>query len=525
MIKKIDKLVGSSFVAPYIMSFFVAEFVLVLQFMWKYIDDILGKGFPLTVLFELIFYFAITIVPQAIPLTILISSIMVFGNLSERYELSSMKSAGVSLLRIMVPAIMIAILTAGFSFVSSNYLKPKANFKFYNLFYTMRKQKPSLSIEEGIFNKDFSDYVIRVGKKGKNGEDISDIIIYDHTQRDKDMVNVITAKSGKMYSSETNGFVMELYDGYQYKDMRSATRKINEEKAPLMRTKFESFTKIFDLGEFEVDESSWGTSRNKYDMLSQAQLNASIDSLSIEIGAKIKELSYDYNKMYPQITIFEDTIAQKNQAELVQRYQPKNIDSSLAKLSHSISNPKVNLLSPAMGKQPANTQRYELKFDSDSIVQNPASFFSIIDTTMRMEVLEQSIRDSNGFKNKYINTRSTIISLQKNLRVNNLRKHQQFSWAMVCIVFVFLGAPLGSIIRKGGYGYPLLVAIIFYVSFIISIIMGEKLIKEDDFSAITAAWIPVIMLTPFAIAFTYFALRDVKFDFIGFIQSLFSKDK
>jgi lipopolysaccharide export system permease protein len=117
-----------------------------------------------------------------------------------------------------------------------------------------------------------------------------------------------------------------------------------------------------------------------------------------------------------------------------------------------------------------------------------------------------------------------VISLDRNLRVNYLRKHQQFSWAIICIVFVFIGAPLGSIIRKGGYGYPLLVAIIFYVSFIISIIMGEKLIKKDDFSPIAAAWIPVMLLAPFAISLTYLALRDVKINIIGYIQSLFNKD-
>ena len=307
--------------------------------------------------------------------------------------------------------------------------------------------------------------------------------------------------------------------------MKSATRKINDEKAPLMRTKFESFIKTFNLGEFEVDESAWGTSRNKYDMLSQSQLNASIDSLNIEIGEKLKELKYDYNKLYPQISTVEDSISEIVQAEMAEKYSSSTETSKLTNLKNTLTKPNLKTRPQVEGIEPVNKSRYILKFDADSVMHKPKSFYSIIDSSMRKEVLDQAIRDSNGFKNKYINTRSTIISLDRNLRVNLLRKHQQFSWAIICIVFVFIGAPLGSIIRKGGYGYPLLIAIIFYVSFIISIIMGEKLIKEEDFPAITAAWIPVMLLTPFAIVFTYFALRDVKVDFIGFLQSVFSKNK
>jgi lipopolysaccharide export system permease protein len=515
------------------MSFFVAEFVLVIQFMWKYIDDILGKGFPLSVLMELIFYFAITIIPMAIPLTVLISSIMVFGNLSERYELSSIKSAGVSLLRTMAPAILIAILTGLFSFLSSNYLKPRANFKFYNLFYTMRKQKPSLTIEEGIFNKDFSNFVIRVGKKSKNGQDIADIIIYDHTERDKDMVNIITAKKGKMYSTTGNGFVMELYDGYQYKDMKASTRKIRDEKAPLMRTKFETFTKIFDLSEFEVEEASWGTSRNKYDMLSQAQLNAAIDSLQNQIREKKSETFYNYNDLFLEEKSKRDTIPE----DIPEDIKTEKQDKSISQLRRSISNSSTPALrskkkgelaikkAKSSGVVPNGAKRFEAILEMDSLNENTASFYNLIPVQEREDLLEKVIRESNGFKNRYVNARSSIIGMTRNLNVNLLRKHQHFSWAVICIVFVFIGAPLGSIIRKGGYGYPLLVAIIFYVSFIISIIMGEKLIKKGEFSPIIAAWMPVILLTPFALTASYLALRDVKIDLFGYLRSLFSKEE
>ena len=269
--KRLDHLIVKSFWAPYLASFFVAEFVLIMQFMWKYIDEILGKGFPILRLFELIFYYAITIIPTAIPLTILISSIMVYGNLSERYELTCIKSAGVSLLRIMRPAILIAIATAGFSFITSNNLKPKAFYNFYSLFRSISNQKPSLSIEEGIFNNDFKDFIIRVGEKDKDDETIRDILIYDHTDIDRRMINVIHAKNGRMYS-KNDGFIMELEDGYQYRDLKSAIGKNKQNNKPFMRTDFKTFTKVFDMSQFDLDMSGVSVARRKHELLNINQL-------------------------------------------------------------------------------------------------------------------------------------------------------------------------------------------------------------------------------------------------------------
>ncbi|HMQ06745.1 MAG TPA: LptF/LptG family permease [Saprospiraceae bacterium] len=527
-IKKIDKLIVQSFWAPYIMSFFVAEFVLVMQFMWKYIDDILGKGIPFTTLIELVFYFALTIIPMAIPLTILISSIMVFGNLSERYELSSMKSAGISLIRIMKAAIIISILTAGFSYVASNYLKPRANYKFYQLFLSIRKQKPSLTIEQGIFNKDFRDYVIRVGEKDRDGRTIKDVVIYDHTDIDKRLVSVITAKEGEMYSTSDNTFVMELSDGYQFREMKDNPGQTRNANAPLMRTHFNSFIKVFDMSDFALKDNSV-TSRNKHDMLSRAQLLYSIDSLERARQERIASIAYDYGGMLkipkPPVPHVIDAPSEEFTEQEIKEFQTENPSSevpvsirALQRMESKISQRDFpQLLAEVVSIKNAYT--LELKELSDN--QKVASFIELVPDDKKIDLLDEAMRDSNSFNATYSNTKNQIITWNHQQEFYRIRLHQMFSWAVMCIVFLFIGAPLGSIIRKGGYGYPLLIAIIFYVMFIISSIMGEKLIRRNTISAILAAWIPVVILTPIAISFTLMALRDVKFDLMGKIKRWF----
>jgi len=258
------------------MAFLVAEFVLVMQFLWKYIDEIVGKGISLGVLLELIFYFAVRIIPEAVPVTILIASVMVFGNLAEKYELSSMKSAGISLTRIMMAGVLIAITTSLFSLFASNYLKPRANYKFFKRFLSVRKQDASLNIEEGVFSYDFKNFTIKVGEKAKDGQGIADILIYDNSDADKKKLNMLVADSGKMYSPEGSElFVMDLIDGEQYREL---TSKKNKNSKAFVRTKFKSWTKVFDMSDFDFQAQNLNSSRKKFDLLNSRQLKMSIDS-------------------------------------------------------------------------------------------------------------------------------------------------------------------------------------------------------------------------------------------------------
>jgi len=476
------------------MAFFVAEFVLIMQFLWKYIDEIIGKGFSIGVLLELIFYFAVTLIPMAIPVTILIASVMVYGDMAEKFELSSFKSAGVSLFRVMGVGIAIAIITSGISLVASNYLKPKAQYSFLERLYSIRRQKPALSIEQGIFNKDFSNYTIRVGEKDPDGRGIRDIKIYDQSQNDKSKVNFVTANSGEMYPEENgNAFVMHLFDGEQYRDMEKKKTKKGDPPAksnPFIRIKFSSWKKVFDMTQFELDAKSVNLSRKKFDLLNAFQIKTALDSIHTGRNKMIAKANNVFRDVLGEEVIYDDV-----------KKSPAKKDT-LEKLVEKAERNK-------------NFKKIEEKKKKDNIEQiaianykNLGSFLETFSYKNKRTLLKRAAdktRNTKDSVNKFIAQRK---SLEQDRKWYLLRLNQQFSWALVCIIFLFIGAPLGSIVRKGGYGYPLLIAIIFFMIFIVFNIMGEKLMGSGSINPILAAWFPCLVCLPFATILTYKAIRD-----------------
>lgn len=490
--KQLDKFVIKSFIAPYVFAFFIAEFVLIMQFLWKYIDEILGKGFSMGVLLELLFYFGVTIIPMAIPISILISSVMVFGNMAEKFEMSSLKSSGVSLMRIMAGGILIAILTAMFSLFASNYLKPKANYKFLERFNSVRRQKPALVIEKQVFNKDFQGFAIRVGDKGKDGESIYDIYIADHTDNNKALIREVVADHGKMYSDDLTGsFVMQLFDGEQYREIKPKKTKDNNNPStrPFMRTKFKSWKKVFDMSQFEMDAQSINLSRKKFDLLNSFQLKAAIDTISEDRKELLHAAMIDYQGLISMESFKEKGI------ELIPKKTDKRKESPKSKAG------KKGDKSPNVSKAVKSLERK----DTYRIDEGVLNSYDSISQTKIMSALSSRM-GAESDKLKVLLDKD--LGMYKNWSYHQLRMHQQFSWALICIIFLFIGGPFGSIVRKGGYGYPLLVAIIFFVLFIIFNIAGEKLNKSMSIHPIIAAWLPCLVLTPFAIWFTWKALND-----------------
>lgn len=498
--KKIDKLVFSAMLPPYMLAFFVAEFVLVMQFLWKYIDEIVGKGISFFVLMELIFYFAVTIIPLAIPLTILISSVMVFGNLGERYELSSMKSAGISLIRIMSAAIVLSIFTACFSMLASNYLKPKANYKFYFRFNSVRKQKPSLSISPLIFNNDFKDMVMRVGSKGKDGKSVEDVMIYDHSKPDKSEVQLITADNGQMYSTDDGKqFIINLFDGVQYTDVKKSpkSKKKSASKRPFVRTEFGEWRKVFDMSQFEMEASNLNLTRKTYDLMNTFQLYDAIDSFDIQIdsvmtSAKRMYTWYEEGLLTEPIEIV-DTITEVTAAVSKKEKAPNS------KFKTRVNSKAKKRLSKFIAP----------KYTFSDTMSSIAEMYSLAE---RKDLWKSSQTEANKLKEKQKIAIGKKATLAKSKNKHILRFHQQYSWAFICIVFLFIGAPLGSIVKKGGYGYPLLFAILFFMMFIILNILGEKLNKGGTLPPAIGAWLPCLVLTPFAIYLTLKALYDSDFN-------------
>lgn len=513
--KKIDKLIFNAMLPPYMLAFFVAEFVLVMQFLWKYIDEIVGKGISFFVLMELIFYFAVTIIPLAIPLTILISSVMVFGNLGERYELSSMKSAGISLIRIMAAAIVLSIFTACFSMLASNYLKPKANYKFYFRFNSVRKQKPSLSISPLIFNNDFKDMVMRVGSKGKDGKSVEDVMIYDHSKPDKSEVQLITADHGQMFSTDDGKqFIINLFEGVQYTDVKKNPKSKNKgsAKRPFVRTEFGEWRKVFDMSQFEMEASNLNLTRKSYDLMNTFQLYEAIDSFSIQMDS----VKASANKLY---TWYEE--GQLNES-------PEEEDTTqLIKegIEEKEKKPNANFKTNHINKPKNRVSKFMSPAYTFSDTMTTISQLYTLEESKDLWKSSQSEVQKLKEKQKIADGKVSTLSNSKNKHI--LRFHQQYSWAFICIVFLFIGAPLGSIVKKGGYGYPLLFAILFFMLFIILNILGEKLNKGGTLPPAIGAWLPCLVLTPFAIYLTLKALYDSSFNEFARLRNvivgLFSK--
>ena len=309
---QMDRLLVSSFLPPFFMSFFIALFVLIMQFLWKFIDDIIGKGVNVLVILELFFYKSVSLFPLALPIAVLLASVMVMGNLAERYELSSFKSAGIPLTRMIRPLFGISILIGLFSFYCSNTMIPLANLKYQSRLYDIRNQKPTLSIEPGVFNEDFKGYSIRVGKKHSDKQTIEDIMVYDDSQRNRGKLSVVTAKKGKMYVSDTDGaFVMTLYDGFQYveSDPESGTGS-----APFMISHFKEWTRRFDLSEFDMDRTEEEQFKSHYSMKSARQIATEIDTLDEQI-----RMTYAANRLPSQL--LQDTVY--NQDPIRDQQQPQ----------------------------------------------------------------------------------------------------------------------------------------------------------------------------------------------------------
>ncbi|NDC41476.1 MAG: YjgP/YjgQ family permease, partial [Chitinophagia bacterium] len=277
MIKKLDILIIRSFVGPFIVTFFVALFVLVMQFFWLYMDELIGKGLSIWVVLELFVFLSVTMVPLALPLAVLLASIMTFGNMGENFELVAIKSSGISLLRFMRPLTVFIAITSVLAFVFNNNVIPVANLKALSLLYDVRNSKPTLSIKPGKFNNDIKGFSIRVGSKDEDGFTIHDILIYDQS----DMVGnnkVVIAREGQMIpTADKQALIFRLKDGWQYEE--GYDHGTHAPDLPQTRMHFDRWDKVFDLSSFNFTRHNEDLFKNAYQMMDVAQLKETMDSM------------------------------------------------------------------------------------------------------------------------------------------------------------------------------------------------------------------------------------------------------
>lgn len=449
-----------------------------MQFLWLYIDDIIGKGLDTAVILELLFYRSTAFVPLALPIAVLISSVMVIGSLAERYELASMKSAGIPLLRIMAPLIVLAGVVCLGSFISSNTLIPYSNLKFKSRLFDIRKQKPALSFEEGVFNSDFGETIVRINKKSENGRHLSDVLIYDHSSNSGND-NQIIAKSGEMFMSPSKKYmVMKLYNGNQYQELDP--KKKEGKRYQHLRTSFKEWEKVYDMSEFDLNETGEDSFKDHYSMLSTRQLSNGIDSLFEKKEQRRSILNKQVKHFY---------------------FPRRSQDTIRTKLARNTNWEMLGIYHSSLLSQMNETDQSKILTNASSLTRNVKNYARSIQEEMP-RIDEMIVK----YKLEY---------------------NRKFSLAAACMIFLFIGAPMGAIVRKGGFGWPILIAIGFFVSFIVMNSTGEKLAKEMVVSPEFGMWIPCIVLAPIGVFLTYKAMADSKLlsveAYLAFFSSLFNR--
>jgi lipopolysaccharide export system permease protein len=487
--KKLDKLLLTSFLGPFVVTFLIAIFVLMMQYLWVYVDDIVGKGAGLFLLIELISYLTVSLVPQALPIAVLISSVMVLGNLAERYELSSMKSAGIPLLRIMLPLMFIAVGISVASFMCSNYLIPVSNLKFKSRLYDIRRQKPTLSIEEGVFNDDFQGFVIRVGRKESDNQTIGDVMIFDQSNQMDNRTSEILAKKGRMYTSDDERFfVMKLEDGNQYFEIQPSYQD-GGRNYPFVRTKFREWTKVFDLGGFEIQRTDEELFKSHYSMQSVRQLGVTIDSIDADIGRRKQDFGQNFNRYFE---IFKEKAVKKPKVD------------TLPKGDEELGPEEISVTPQFFVEQKPREQTI------DKPLSSYGSLIEIFSGPRKADLVDKAKTLARSILTQAETANRTWEKVAENRVKYIFEMNSKFSFAVACFVFLFIGAPMGAIIRKGGFGYPILVSIIFFMLFIVLLIMCKKLAESNALPASLAAWVPCLVLFPVGLYLTITAMNDAR---------------
>ena len=505
-LKKIDRLLVTEFIPPFVLACCIALFVLMMQFLWLWIDDIAGKGIGFFLLAEMLYYLAISLVPMALPIGVLLASVMVYGNLSEKYELASFKSAGIPLKRVMLSSMVLSAVIALGSFFCSNYFIPYANLKFRSRLYDIKKQKPAFNIEEGVFNDDFQGYTIRIGKKNINNRNIEDIMIDDNESNNRQELNLVRAEKGEMYITDDNRFfVMQLENGYQYQESELGS---GDQQYPFIRMRFKDYTKAFDLSEFDLSRTDESIFKSYHAMLSVNQLTDAIDSISNVISGLATELKVDMeNKMY----------------FMIYTEQPDTVSKDMA-VNTADEDHEDKVLTPPKYSRPSDRILEQPRLDELLPGQSITYSFTI---TKQVELLSKARNIVRSSKN-FLYEHHQRLQYEKEKRVKHIYElHSKYGLALICFIFLFIGAPMGAIVRKGGFGWPFLVAILFFMFFIILMISFRRLARSLAIDPVLGAWMPNIILFPIGLFLTVKAMNDSKLldtdRFITPIKTFFRK--
>jgi lipopolysaccharide export system permease protein len=468
-IKVLHKYLLKAYLPPFVLTLFIGVFVFFLIQVFTYMDDMIGKGMGAWVLAQFFFYSFLTFIPVAMPLAVLLSSIMTFGNLAENYELAAMKSCGLSLFKIISPIFLFILFLAAFTFAFNNFALPQLTLKSASMLYNIRQAKPTLSIKEGVYYSQLNPYIIKVGKKSNDGQTLYDLSIYDHSNGAGNNIQLY-ADSGRMKTTpDTNYLQIQLHNGTRYEDIMQ--EELHKSTRPLMQLNYKELNINVDMSSFKNKDIEEDLFKGHHQMMNVWEIDREVDTFNLMINNKYNNLNNQFNNYF------------------------------LTRTFHTITF-NSNLI---------NTQDFYKTLNEEEFKHS-------------VENAQNLVRSSSG----YIDSINDEISSKENSKLEYLVGwHKKINISFACIVLFFVGAPLGAIIRKGGMGLPVVVAVLFFLLYYVVTIIFEDLVFEGVYSVVFGTWFPLLLFLPLGIFLTYKAARDsALFDIYSYttpIKNLFKK--
>ena len=474
VVKRLHLFVLKSFLPLFAMTFFIVLFIVLMQFLWRYIDDLVGKGLSMDVIGELFFYAAVSMVPMALPLAILLASLMTFGNLGERFELTAMKAAGISLLRVMAPLIIFISGIAVGAFFFQNDILPKAQVKMWTLLFSMRQKSPEVEIPVGVFYDQIPGINLHVGQKDRATGMLYDVKIYD-VRHGGENVTILVSDSAKMALTEDMQYILlQMYKGNQYEKMMSNSTMRND---PFRRESFATKDILipFDNNFNRLDEEGM---RSQYVGKNIEQLQNTIDSLTVRIDSLgVQNTALIAHQSFPSLHL-----PSTEKAEVRNLYYPG--------------------YSRREERDDKNAEESELKtIPFDSLLQT-------LSPSAHNAMVAAAIRDSEQKRNSIFFESETIAQEKKIMRRHEIELIKKFTLSVACIIFFFIGAPLGAIIRKGGIGMPLVISVLLFLVYYIFDNTGYKMARDGHAEVWFGMWLSTMVLAPLGVFVTYKAMRD-----------------
>lgn len=460
IIKRLDLFILKAFLQLFAATFFVCLFVFMMQYTWRYIDELIGKGLSVDVLAKFFWYMALNFVPAALPPGVLLASLITFGNMGEKLELLSMKAAGVPLLRILQPLLIVVVILSGCSFYFQNNIAPEATKRLSALVWSMKQKSPELEIPEGVFYSEIPGYNIFVEKKDMKTGMLYGVMIYTNVSSQED-TQIVLADSARLQSTADKMHLMlTMYSGERFRNMDARSANMMKANVPYMR---ETFAKEIDLiefdGNFNITDASLFAGNAQTKGLRNIRLG--IDSLNHRIdsvGASIYEAQCR-GAMERQIR----NKSEKDSAHIVAKVaQTAAFDSLYAGLSHEQLQSTIRT---ATSKVRQLTAEYEFR----SMITNEDN---------------------------------------RSLRIHKVEKHKKFTYSLACLLFFFIGAPLGAIIRKGGLGMPVIISVSIFIFYYIINSSGEKMAKSGAWYIPFGVWLSSMVLAPIGVFLTYKSNQD-----------------